>query len=164
MASFFKNFEFFHSGVRQTKNIMVRCPLFSLIEKIFKTCHEWDSNPRPKMQSNLDNCSINWAIKNSKRNWWCNFNQCKSNQTQLNPSNLNLTSRTEWMNSYLGDIFRQLLVISSVCVVAINFKFFEAFIILVVFFWSNWCKSHFLYSHFRSLWCPMLALQVWNKS
>ena len=109
-------------------------------------------------------CSTNWAIGTSKSKWWCNFNQSKSNQTQLNPSNLNLTSRTEWMNSYLGDIFRQSLVISSVCVVAINIKFFEAFIILVVFFWSNWCKSHFLYSHFRRLWCPMLALQVWNKS
>ena len=33
MASFFKNFEFFHSGVRQTKNIMVRCPLFFTYRK-----------------------------------------------------------------------------------------------------------------------------------
>ena len=33
MASFFKNFEFFHLGVRQTKNIMVRCPLFFTYRK-----------------------------------------------------------------------------------------------------------------------------------
>ena len=49
MANFFKNFEFFHSGVRQTKNIMVPCPLFfTYRKKIFKTCHTWGSNPRSK--------------------------------------------------------------------------------------------------------------------
>ena len=110
---FLKTLNFFIQVWDKLKTLWCDAPFFSLIEKIFKTCHEWDSNPRPKMQSNLDNCSTNWAIKNSKRNWWCNFNQCKSNQTQLNPSNLNQRTLEllEW--KLFGDFSKSITNVAS---------------------------------------------------
>ena len=123
MANFFKNLTFFHSGVRQTKNFRVRCPLFSLVK--IKSSKPAKSGVRTHAQ----NCEkVYWCLLHqlSYQDWSGNrvifFSQSKPNQTQLYLTNRNLTSM-DWIDEFLGNIFRQWLVISSVCVVAINFKF-----------------------------------------